>query len=255
MSLRKRLWWRAGIVLLCLFAASVSLADEPLPEGVTVRNLRSATTGWRVVTVDLRLMPLRIFGQAGDAQDFAELDRALATRGERLVFGMNAGIFESVDQPSGLFVQDGVLRHPINLGTGKGNFFWQPNGVFFVDAGGAHVVPSMDWRAPDGVLLATQSGPLLAADGVLHPGVAGSDSHLHVRNGVGVSDPWTVHFALSTDPVSLREMAEFLVKGLGAPDALYLDGTISALCVGTECAAPSRTWAGVLGAVQTSTIR
>jgi uncharacterized protein YigE (DUF2233 family) len=223
--------------------------EGPIAPGVTVHTLRSATTSWRVVTLDLRVARLHLSGQRpAERRTFPALDRQLRGSGQRLLVGMNAGIFEDPSLPTGLFVSDGEQFHGLNRAAGDGNFYWKPNGVFWVDAAGGHVAPTAHWPGSSAeVLLATQSGPVLATGGTIQPGVAASTTRHNIRNGVGVSDPWTVHLAISTTPVSFAEMADLFVTGLGATDALYLDGTISALCVDRACAEPSMAYAGILG--------
>ncbi|MES2641877.1 MAG: phosphodiester glycosidase family protein [Myxococcota bacterium] len=231
-------------------AYAVLTPDGLVAPGVTVRTMRSTTVSWRVVTLDLRVATLALYGQApGEPRSFGELDAFLRRDGKRLVVGTNAGIFETPSLPSGLFVSHGVERHGLNQRAGDGNFYWKPNGVFWVDSVGAHVAPAADWPGSAGVHLATQSGPLLAHGGVLHPGVAVARGSLNLRNAVGVTDRHTVHLAMSLAPVSLRETADLFVDHLAAPDALYLDGTISDLCVSDTCARPGGTWAGILAVV------
>jgi uncharacterized protein YigE (DUF2233 family) len=231
-------------------AHAVLTPDGLVTPGVTLRTMRSATVSWRVVTVDLRVVALALYGQVpGEPRSFAGLDAFLRRGGQRLVVGTNAGIFETPSLPTGLFVSGGVERHGLNQRAGTGNFYWKPNGVFWVDSAGAHVAPAADWPGSSGVVLATQSGPLLAHGGVLHLGVAVARSSLNLRNAVGVTDPHTVHLAMSLAPVSLRETADLFVDHLAAPDALYLDGTISDLCVLDTCARPGGAWAGILAVV------
>jgi len=82
--------------------------------------------------------------------------------------------------------------------------------------------------APPACRFATQSGPMLVIGGDLHPRfLPGSDS-LNYRNGVGVSaDGARAVFAISDARVNFHTFARFFRDGLGLPDALYLDGSIS----------------------------
>ena len=96
------------------------------------------------------------------------------------------------------------------------------------------VTETLAYRAdpPDGVAYATQSGPMLVIDGALHPRfLPGSDS-LKVRNGVGVSADGRVHFAISEGRVRFHDFGTLFRDVLDAPDALFLDGTISAFQAG-----------------------
>ncbi|MGZ8347907.1 MAG: phosphodiester glycosidase family protein, partial [Allosphingosinicella sp.] len=112
---------------------------------------------------------------------------------------------------------------------GPGNFHMKPNGVFAVAADGRpRIVRSQDWR-PGSARWATQSGPLLVIGGRLHPRFDADGSSLNIRNGVGVADADTAWFAISETPVSFGRFARFFRDGLGCPDALFLDGTVSGL--------------------------
>jgi len=140
----------------------------------------------------------------------------------------NAGIFEPDLTPTGLLIVDGRELHPLNRGTGTGNFYLAPNGVFLVTAHGAQVVATEDF-VPDGVRHATQSGPLLVHGGVLHPKLPSASTHRFTRSGVGVRADGTVVFAISRAQVTLRDFARLFDEALACPDALYLDGAISGL--------------------------
>jgi uncharacterized protein YigE (DUF2233 family) len=142
----------------------------------------------------------------------------------------NAGIFEPDFRPTGLLIADGVEVHPLNLGTGKGNFFLQPNGVFSLGAAGAAIVESSEFSA-GGVQQATQSGPLLVRHGKLHPLFKAGSANRLIRSGVGVKDEHTVVLAISRDEVSFFDFATFFRDQLGCSDALYLDGIVSGLSV------------------------
>ena len=53
---------------------------------------------------------------------------------------------------------------------------------------------------------------------------------MHVRNGVGVTpDGRTAIFAISNAPVNFYDFARLFRDGLGTPNALFLDGSVSRL--------------------------
>ncbi|MDA7887185.1 phosphodiester glycosidase family protein [bacterium] len=76
---------------------------------------------------------------------------------------------------------------------------------------------------------ATQSGPLLVRQGILHPAIRPNSPNTLIRNGVGVRRDGHLCFAISITPVSFHEMAIFLRDQLNCSDTLYLNGTVSAL--------------------------
>lgn len=192
----------------------------------------AAPARYTVVTVDPAREDLRIFldDDAGEKfHRFSRLDAWLAGRGERLAFGVNAGMYHPDFNPVGLLVQDGKQITPLNLAGGVGNFFMRPNGVFLVGAGGPMVVEASEYPAlARGVRLATQSGPLLLRRGVIHPAFLPDASSRYIRNGVGIADGKAV-FVISETPVTFHQFASYFRDVLGCKDALYLDGSISSM--------------------------
>ncbi|MBC6981354.1 phosphodiester glycosidase family protein [Caulobacter sp. 17J80-11] len=173
---------------------------------------------------------LALNGPGGPLGSFRALKTALGEDAGRVVFAMNAGMYEPDRAPVGLFVEAGRQRAPLNRAAGAGNFYLAPNGVFWVDDAGAPHVDETGAFAASGVKprWATQSGPLLVSGGALHPRVMPNGTSLAVRNGVGVKGGQAL-FVISDRPVSFGRFARFLKDELGCPDALYLDGTVSAL--------------------------
>ena len=118
----------------------------------------------------------------------------------------------------------------MNLEAGQGNFFLKPNGVFAVTEQGARIVESSRYEhLGEKVRLATQSGPLLVLNGILHPAFRHGSGNKLVRNGVGVRTAQQVCFVISEAPVNFDEFARLFRDELKCPDALFLDGTVSSL--------------------------
>lgn len=162
---------------------------------------------------------------------FSKLQEHLKAEGRKLRFVMNAGIFEEGGIPSGLLIVNGKIERPLNTSPGNGNFFLQPNGVFYVDARSGHVVSTQDYPSQKATpRYAVQSGPLLLNKGQIHPAFrAESKNRLH-RNGVGILPDGRVLFAISEfqqdKRPNLYEFADFF-RAQGCKDALFLDGDIS----------------------------
>ncbi|HET7230120.1 MAG TPA: phosphodiester glycosidase family protein [Longimicrobium sp.] len=207
--------------------------------GIAYQEMRAGGRVYQVVRVDLRQANVRLYWKDEGGRPFGSLtalDRWLAARGERLLAATNAGIFYRTREPAGLHVERGAppLR-PLNPlatpppGEAAGNFFSQPNGVFYVSRSGvARIVPTA--RAAPFVRTmaeATQSGPLLLHDGTPHLLIGRTDV---ARNAVAVCSPTNVALVLSPQ-ASIRELALFIRDRLHCRDALYLDGTISGLRV------------------------
>ncbi|HEX8256644.1 MAG TPA: phosphodiester glycosidase family protein [Allosphingosinicella sp.] len=164
-------------------------------------------------------------------RSLAALEAALGRDADRVRYAMNAGMYDEAGRPIGLYVEAGEERKSLNTRDGEGNFHLMPNGVFAVDGKGRPLVtPSRqfakDIRSPR---WATQSGPMLVIDGKLHPKFDANGESQLIRNGVGVCGPGVAWFALSEEGVSFGRFARFFRDGLGCPNALYLDGTVSSL--------------------------
>ena len=156
------------------------------------------------------------------------LKQALEAKGNQLKFAMNGGIFLPGDQtPEGLYIENGNLIKPLNTEVGSGNFYWQPNGVFYINQGNeAEVCKSIDFTSSKDVKYATQSGPMLVIDGNIHPEFKEGSTFVHIRNGVGVLPDGKVIMAISKKEVTLYDFAKFF-KEKGCQNALYLDGFVS----------------------------
>lgn len=188
---------------------------------------------------ELRLHLTKEAGQPNTALKVAE---TFAVEGKKPVFITNAGIFEGNFRPTGLHVSEGKTLKKLNLetfvkeqeGQFTPNFYLKPNGVFAIDKKGRSLILESRRFAKSGFqpYLATQSGPLLVANGKIHPVLTHDSTSARFRNGVGVQQDGTVVFACSVlEPdkglSNLYTFAEFFRDGLDCPDALYLDGTIS----------------------------
>jgi uncharacterized protein YigE (DUF2233 family) len=211
-----------------------------VPADAACREQESRAARYVVCAFDAADDDIRLF-LAGDDEtpfgDFEPLRAALASKGERLLFAMNAGMYDRAQSPVGLYVEGGEALKPLSTADGPGNFHLKPNGVFSVRRDGgrrrAQIVTSEGYRdrmAPDAVRYATQSGPMLVIDGAVHPRFLVDATSRKRRNGVGVAeDGERVVFVLADTPVTFHEFATFFRDALRLPDALYLDGTISRL--------------------------
>ena len=175
---------------------------------------------------------LRLFlnGPQGAYGGFSALQAHLDRSGETLAFAMNAGMFLPDLSPVGLYVESGAELAPIVTSDGPGNFGLLPNGVFCISDRFSVVESRRFATARPACRHATQSGPMLVIEGALHPLFKSASDSLNIRNGVGVSaDGTTAYFAISNRAVNFATFARLFRDGLGTPDALYFDGSVSRL--------------------------
>jgi len=213
-----------------IWLACLPAFAAPIAPGVDARYEEHAGTRFRVVTVDLRVATLDLFGQGtrGKPRTIGALDQTLDRQNLRRIAATNAGIYRPGFLPGGLHIEAGKTLGELNLREGEGNFHLMPNGVFYVGEQGAKVVDSKAFAATD-VRIATQSGPALLLEGAVHPAFMPKSANKLPRNGVGVSDAHTVHLVFSEGSVRFHDFATLFRDVLGCTDALYLDGVISGL--------------------------
>jgi uncharacterized protein YigE (DUF2233 family) len=187
---------------------------------------------YTVVRVDTASAQLHAFWGDEQGRPFNRFDRLatwLQRQGKKLTFAMNAGMYHQDFSPVGLLVMDGRQVSPLNTSDGSGNFFLKPNGVFLLSSAGPKIVETRDYPGSSAhVHFATQSGPLLLRNGVIHPGFNPASASRLIRNGVGVSGGVAL-FVISERPVTFHEFAVFFRDVLHCKDALYLDGVVSSL--------------------------
>lgn len=164
-------------------------------------------------------------------RSLAAFAQALGENASDIAFATNAGMFDAEGRPIGYYVEDGERLKELNRASGSGNFHLAPNGVFFGGGGTWRVLPSDEFYATVGnrPQFGTQSGPMLVAGGKLHPELQDDGPSTRIRNGVGVDAQGRAHFVISETPLSFGKLARFFRDELQTPNALYLDGGVSAL--------------------------
>ncbi len=222
----KKLWMTLAII--AGFSGPAPLFAKPQCSPKTY--LGKAFT---VCEVDQRKYDLELFWRDDRGQalgKFARLRRYLKTQGIELAFAMNGGMYHKDLSPVGLFVSGGKEFSPLNLDDDRGNFFLKPNGVFYWNENNAGILEANAYRsAKPEAKFATQSGPMLVINGKLHPAFIVNSPSLRIRNGVGLRSPHQLVFVISRETVNFHDFATLFRDELGCQNALYLDGTVSAL--------------------------
>ncbi len=156
------------------------------------------------------------------------LKQYLEDRDASLLFAMNGGMYLKDCSPQGLYIEQGVTINKLNKKKSTyGNFYLQPNGVFYIDQNRkAYIQTTKNYAPKNTVRFATQSGPMLLIEGKIHSKFTVGSKHLHIRNGVGILSTGDLLFAMSKKPISFYDFALFFAEK-GCKNALYLDGAIS----------------------------
>lgn len=195
---------------------------------------------FRVEKADWGKLQLAWLGADGrPLGDFNGLRRDLVAKGQQIAFATNAGIFERGPKPCGLTICGGKELVHLNLQSGEGNFYLKPNGIFFLDDDKGPGVMEAAEFARSGLKprLATQSGPLMLRNGVIHPAFNLNSPNRRLRNAVGVrKKDQQIIFAMSDrdnsqlGTVTFHQFSRFFLH-LGCDDVLYLDGDISNMLI------------------------
>ncbi len=184
-----------------------------------------------VHTVDLKTQQLKLYWQNKDSINYRNhyhLKKALESQNEKLVFAMNGGMYLRDGSPQGLYIENGIVKAPLDtIKKGYGNFYLQPNGIFYLTNDQKGVVcQTSEYQYSPNINYATQSGPMLVINNRIHPIFVKDSKHFNIRNGVGVLPNGELLFAMSKDTITLYDFANFF-KSNGCKNALYLDGAIS----------------------------
>jgi uncharacterized protein YigE (DUF2233 family) len=183
---------------------------------------------------DFRLTNLRSDGKA--LRNFAELSQFLGKSSKRVVFAMNAGMYDEQGEPIGFYVENGKQHAPLNRRDAEGNFYLKPNGVFWKDAAGPHIdtTDAFALKVDATPIWATQSGPMLVIDRTVNNRFSPDGTSRHTRNGVCVTSSNRAIFVISSTKISLGKFARFMRDNLKCINALYLDGEVSSLWDGAS---------------------
>lgn len=203
----------------------------------------SSDVAWRVhfknktfdvYIVDIRSNTIRFYLDdkqgKGKNYSFSDIEKKLKESSSRLVFAMNAGMYNPARKPVGLYIEDGKEIVKINREKRQTdeNFYMQPNGVFYITKEKkAYIVETDNYKDNKDVVWATQSGPMLLSNGKINSNFRNGSPNLNIRNGVGIIDSTKVVFAISNQPVNFYDFSELFKNFFGCKNALYLDGAIS----------------------------
>jgi uncharacterized protein YigE (DUF2233 family) len=198
-------------------------------------DVPSLRTGFDVYVVDMKKneskVKLYLKDEKGENySSLGKLNTSLKRSGQKVVFGMNGGMYTPQGLPQGLFIENGIEKAKIDLiQDAYGNFYMQPNGIFLIDtSGNPFVINTKAFEKYRGITkYATQSGPALVLDDVYNPNFNQWSTSRKMRNGVGVTRDGKLVFVISRGNVNLFDFATFFNQILDCPNALYLDGVVS----------------------------
>lgn len=198
-----------------------------ITETVTYRNQT-----FDIVTIDPKKVEIQFFLADEYNQKYRSLKKlkqAIEKKGNKLLFAMNGGMYLKDGSPQGLYIENGKEVKALDtLSSGYGNFYMQPNGIFYLTEKSGNISTTDDFlKTNPKPKFATQSGPMLVINGQLHPQFSEGSKHLNIRNGVGINHQGKVVFTISNGKVNLYDFAMLFKEKLQCDNALYLDGFVS----------------------------
>lgn len=183
--------------------------------------------------VDLKKEKVKLVWKNPKNQIYSSLGNVLKSNPSYTLI-MNAGMYTTTQAPLGLYIENGKTLKQINKKqTAYGNFYMQPNGVFYIEKGTPKVIQTKDFKQTQKIEFATQSGPMLLINGKYHPKFMKGSTNLNIRNGVGILPNGNPIFAISKGPINFYDFATFF-KEKGCVNALYLDGAVSRAYIPSE---------------------
>jgi len=216
-------------------AAEASNCVSGLPGSLSLKCVSSAGHFYATAEIDLRSERI-IFttSDGGKRETFPEVFSNLSRRGMTPLLLTNAGIYGTDNRPLGLLISPKGKLHDANTRTGTGsragNFAWDSAVFQISDEDVAAIVPARDWHGSPHIVAGTQSGPQLASAGRINRSLPVQSEWSYRRTAIGVDqrNRRIVHLVVSRDPVTLYDLATFMVGNLHCSEALHLDGDLSA---------------------------
>lgn len=182
------------------------------------------------ITIDPKVENVEMYWKddAGvSLKSIQNLKQYVEQHNQQLLFAMNAGMYNKDLSPKGLYIQNFKTLTPLDTAKGEGNFYLQPNGVFYVNAdNSAAIEETKKFHSDNRIKFATQSGPMLVIDGAINTAFQAHSKNINIRNGVGILPDNKIIFALSKKEINLYNFAKFF-QSKACRSALYLDGFVS----------------------------
>ncbi|HET8889236.1 MAG TPA: phosphodiester glycosidase family protein [Candidatus Angelobacter sp.] len=172
----------------------------------------------------------------GKKETLPEVASNLSRAGINPLLVTNAGIYGLDNRPLGLLISPKGKLHDADTRMDKGahgNFSWDSAVFQISDDGIAAIVPAGTWQDSRHIVAATQSGPQLASAGKTNQSFQAQSKWSYRRTAIGVdqANRRLVRLVVSREPVTLFELAAFMVNGLHCSEGLHLDGDLSAFYV------------------------
>lgn len=146
------------------------------------------------------------------------------------VFAVNLSIVDEDCDPLGWYVENGAENQQINLSSGTGNFYIEPNGILFFTKDEAFIGPSRQlsqWnQSLNPIAFGIQSGPLLLSQGKISKSLNPNSKSQFIRSGVALLDKQGSRYLLfctTSTAINFYDFASIFLDKYSAQDALCLE--------------------------------
>jgi uncharacterized protein YigE (DUF2233 family) len=212
------------LFFICLFIAIIIVALFYLKTNKINEDL------FVTYIVDSKKQPIQMFWKNDSNEVLGSLQKLKTyteNKNQQLLFAINGGMYKKDHSPQGLYIEKGKLLSILDTTSEEGNFYLKPNGIFYItNLNETHVCKSDEFILTENILHATQYGPMLIIDGLIHPVFKKDSKSLNIRNGVGVLPNGNTLFVMSKKEINFYDFATYF-KMKGCKNALYLDGFVS----------------------------
>ena len=190
---------------------------------------------------DLNNEEIKMYWKDKNNEAYSELSKLIdGNSGEKINFATNGGIYSEKYEPNGLYIENYNIISEINLKDGEGNFYMQPNGVFYIQDNKPKISESKSFKYVKNISYAVQSGPMLIKNGVINEKFDKNSESLKIRSAVGISRENKVFFLMSDEKINFYDFSKYALDRLNCRELLFLDGTISKMYFADEKKIPEQ---------------
>ncbi len=164
-------------------------------------------------TVNPKIQDLKLYWKDDKGQLFRSIQNLktwMEAKNKKLLFAMNGGMYMKDNAPLGLYIENFITKRKLDTASGKGNFYIEPNGVFYIiDDDEPFICTTHDFKNTGKIKYATQSGPMLLVNGEINTEFKSGSKNLNIRNGVGILPNNKVVFAISKTEINFYDFANY----------------------------------------------
>ena len=178
--------------------------------------------GFTVYKPDLNKEIIKMYWKDENNKAYSELSKFIQENtGDKINFATNGGIYSEEYEPNGLYIENHKIISKINLADGEGNFYMQPNGVFYIQNNQPKISESKAFEYNENISYATQSGPLLIENGVINKKIGKNSESFKIRSAVGIDRENKVFFLMSSEKINFYDFSKYALDKLNCKDLLF----------------------------------